>query len=130
MSKIKRLTNCQCLTKPLDWPLWKNLNLLALLTFCLESGFIKLLFLKSRKPFFLSRLWWNTSFYPVMPKIKTWKNCQFLTKPLDWPLFGFINFLSWKRFFLCRIWYNTFACRILPKIKRWKNCHFLTETMD
>ena len=39
MPKIKTWKNCQFLTKTLDWPLWKKLNFLALLTFCLESGF-------------------------------------------------------------------------------------------
>ena len=46
-------------------------------------NFFKWLFLWCRKMFFHSRLSWNTFSWPLLPKIKTWKNCHFLTETMD-----------------------------------------------
>ena len=40
-------------------------------------NFFSFLFSSSRKTFFRSRISWHTFSWPIFPKIKTWKNCQF-----------------------------------------------------
>ena len=102
-----------------------------------------LLFLQCGKAFFCSQNILEHIFlaYFAYEKISRLKNCQFLTKTVDFPLFQLAIFIVWKGFFfLCRTSLNTFflayfahniKIKTLPVFDQnhglfWKNLKFST----
>ena len=77
------------LTKPMDYPLWKNSTFWKFSTCC---------FYCLKRPFPPSTISWNVFFWAVLRRIERWKCFKFLTENIDYPLRKNPNFSSFLTF--------------------------------
>ena len=104
------------------WPILDRNHRLTPLKKSRFFDFLNFLFLEPKKAFCRFRIPWNTLFWPILPKIKRWKNGEFRTKTMDFGKISILRLFELLVFVASNIFQPIFLASI--GIKRWKNGQF------